>query len=66
MSEDPISVIEVAKYHGKHKQTIFKVLRRLGIETGPAHLNFRFSPPNGSASRPLRGGLIASKLCEHL
>lgn len=32
MSEDLISVIDVANHHGKHKQTIFKVLRRLGIE----------------------------------
>ncbi len=33
MSNDLISVIDVADHHGKHKQTIFKVLRRLGIAT---------------------------------
>jgi len=32
MSEDLISVIDVANHHGKKKQTIFKILRRLGIE----------------------------------
>lgn len=32
MADDLISVIDVADHHGKHKQTIFKVLRRLGIE----------------------------------
>jgi len=32
MSEDLVSVIDVARHHGKKKQTIFKILRRLGIE----------------------------------
>src|SRR2546423_816181 len=32
MSEDMISVIDVANHHGKRKPTIFKVLKRLGIE----------------------------------
>jgi hypothetical protein len=32
MSEELISVIDVANHHGKRKQTIFKILRRLGIE----------------------------------
>jgi hypothetical protein len=32
MSEDLISVIDVANQLGKHKGTIFKVLKRLGIE----------------------------------
>jgi hypothetical protein len=31
MNEDLISVIDVARQHGKRKQTVFKVLRRLGI-----------------------------------
>lgn len=31
MGEDLISVIDVARQHGKRKQTVFKVLRRLGI-----------------------------------
>ena len=33
MSEDLISVIDVANQLGKHKGTIFKVLKRLGIES---------------------------------
>lgn len=33
MSGDLISVIALANQYGKRKQTIFKVLRRLGIET---------------------------------
>jgi hypothetical protein len=33
MDDDLISVIDVANHHGKQKQTIFKILRRLGIET---------------------------------
>ena len=33
MSDDLISVIDLADQYGKRKQTIFKVLRRLGIET---------------------------------
>jgi len=32
MSENLISVIDVASHHGKRKQTIFKILKRLGIE----------------------------------
>lgn len=32
MFDDLISVIDVARQHGKRKQTVFKVLRRLGIE----------------------------------
>jgi hypothetical protein len=32
MREDLISVIEVARRHGKHKQSIFKLLKRFGIE----------------------------------
>lgn len=32
MPDDPISVIDLATHHGIRKQTIFKVLRRLGIE----------------------------------
>jgi len=32
MSEDLISVIDVAKQHSKHKAAIFKILKRLGIE----------------------------------
>ena len=32
MNDDLISVIDVANHHGKHKQTIFKILKRLGIE----------------------------------
>lgn len=31
MSEDLISVIDVARQHGKRKATVFKVLKRLGI-----------------------------------
>ena len=31
MNEDLISVIDIANAHGKHKQSIFKILRRLGI-----------------------------------
>jgi hypothetical protein len=33
MSDELISVIDLADQYGKRKQTIFKVLRRLGIET---------------------------------
>ena len=33
MDDDWISVIDVANHHGKHKQTVFKVLNRLGIKT---------------------------------
>ncbi len=33
MSDDLISVIDVANHHGRRKQTIFKILARLGIET---------------------------------
>ncbi len=33
MSDELISVIDLAGQYGKRKQTIFKVLRRLGIET---------------------------------
>lgn len=33
MSADDISVIDVSKEIGKRKQTVFKVIRRLGIET---------------------------------
>jgi hypothetical protein len=33
MDDDLISVIDVANQYGKQKQTIFKILRRLGIET---------------------------------
>lgn len=33
INDNLISVIDVANYHGRHKQTIFKVLKRLGIET---------------------------------
>jgi IS30 family transposase len=33
MSEDYISVIDVAKQIGKAKQTVLKVLKRLGIES---------------------------------
>lgn len=32
MPDDPISVIDLAAHHGIRKQTIFKVLKRLGIE----------------------------------
>ena len=32
MKQDLISVIEIARLHGKHKQSVFKTLRRLGIE----------------------------------
>jgi len=32
MSEDLISIIDVAKQVGKGKQTVFNVLKRLGIE----------------------------------
>ncbi len=32
MDDDLISVIDVARQHGKAKQTVFKVLKRLGIE----------------------------------
>jgi hypothetical protein len=32
MGEDLISVIDVARQHGKPKATVFKVLKRLGIE----------------------------------
>ncbi len=32
MGDDLISVIDVAQKHGKHKATVFKVLKRLGIE----------------------------------
>lgn len=33
IGDNLISVIDVANHHGKHKQTVFKVLSRLGIET---------------------------------
>lgn len=33
MGNELISVIDVANHHGKQKQTIFKILKRLGIET---------------------------------
>ena len=33
MGDDLISVSDVANHHGKRKQTIFKVLKRLGITT---------------------------------
>ena len=33
MGDDLISVIDVANHHSKQKQTIFKILIRLGIET---------------------------------
>lgn len=33
MPEDLVSVIDLANRHGKRKQTIFKILRRLGIES---------------------------------
>ena len=32
MSDDLISVIDLATQHGKRKQSIFKILKRLGIE----------------------------------
>jgi hypothetical protein len=32
MRDDLISVIDVSNHHGKRKQTVFKVLKRLGIE----------------------------------
>jgi hypothetical protein len=32
MSDDLISVIDLAKQYGKRKQSIFKILKRLGIE----------------------------------
>lgn len=30
MNDDLISVIDIANQHSKHKQTIFKILKRLG------------------------------------
>ena len=33
MSDDLISVSEIASRHGRHKNSLFKVLKRLGIET---------------------------------
>ena len=33
MTEELISVIEIAKAHGKHRQTIHRILKRLGVET---------------------------------
>ena len=33
MDNDLIAVRDVAAEHGKRKQTVFKVLKRLGIET---------------------------------
>jgi hypothetical protein len=33
MGDDLISVMDVANYYGKHKQSIFKILRRLEIDT---------------------------------
>ncbi len=33
MDVDLISVLDVAAQHGKRKQTVFKILKRLGIET---------------------------------
>ena len=33
MDDDLISVLDVAAQHGKRKQTVFKILKRLGIET---------------------------------
>jgi len=33
MTENTISVIDLASQHGMRKQTIFKILKRLGIET---------------------------------
>ena len=32
MTEELVSVIDLATRHGKRKQTVFKILRRLGIE----------------------------------
>ncbi len=37
MSEELISVIDAAKQIGKAKQSVFKVLKRLGIETHKLH-----------------------------
>jgi hypothetical protein len=33
MNDDLISVSEIATRHGRHKHSLFKVLKRLGIET---------------------------------
>lgn len=33
MTDELISVIEIAKTHGKHRQTIHRILKRLGVET---------------------------------
>ena len=33
MDDDLIAVRDVATEHGKRKQTVFKILKRLGIET---------------------------------
>lgn len=33
MDDDLISVRDIAAQHGKRKQTVFKILKRLGIET---------------------------------
>src|SRR5579862_5576833 len=32
MDDDWISVIDVGRHHGKQKATVFKILKRLGIE----------------------------------
>ena len=32
MSDELISVIDIARIHGKRKQSIFKLLKRLGVE----------------------------------
>ena len=33
MDDDLISVRDIAAQHGKRKQTVFKIIKRLGIET---------------------------------
>ena len=33
MGDDLISVNDIASHHGKRKQTVFKILKRLGIDT---------------------------------
>ena len=47
MTEELISVIDVARKFGMHKQTVFKVIKRLGIETtkqrNPEHRNQRIA-----------------------
>jgi hypothetical protein len=45
MSEGTISVIDLAAQHGMRKQTVFKILARLGIETVKRPQTLKCSAP---------------------